>query len=852
MNFNHTAAAGALLGGHFINSDYAMEDGRYGLEHFPLRLWSWHDGSLQEAIDHYYLAHTLTAQKAFIDYGPSWYDQLIGRSILLKTLDVIAEAYHPDLKRFVSVSSRTGIAYVMQNQDGVLHIVHTLSPQGALTDLDKRETRGAEIRDRKVNQTTIIGYDYPPREVALQTVSSPWAPDWFSNMVDNKALPFGMTAAFRMWGAYPEYPLWIKSWLGQNYGLTSIDIGTPTLNVMGLWKRVSTPITSADQLGLLTIRYGYNRSNMLDTYTNPRQGKPGNTPNPNGVLGTKGGGTAALQHENKIIVLATPFEQLRGNPYNPQREEIMSLQTTLAIITHQVEPTFTLRINGRVVPLNQLPVKAKAGDRITLEDGVSYIGIIPLEATDLGRDTEVLIHRNAGLVQMQGGGWMEEALLIENFNYRSDKPFNLETAYWDKVHAAYGGFIVEMEDQTTFPSIAAFENHLKKSKLTQQWQPKDSLLKLSYTSGSDTLELGFNPAAYLKEDRNDNRAIFPYRTVNGENPYLPTGIERDSPVAIQATLPSVTKQGITLKTQPGQTSFLLVDPITGISIAANPLPDPTLFSVEYPHGRSILADGTVGISFLEMNPGNMPTVKFDTALRDDQIDADSATHLALIGFPAQTSFILNGKDVSKTLVATRIDDQAALLVPLNLDPSVSFTTGQVVARIKAAAAAQEALRNAEAVVAAVLHYEEAISEHYILVRPSNRSVRVQRLWPSGSAFQLETARGITVEADGRVAFRSITVDENSQSVAIDAPDYMQNPTGPMTFEGQASAIIIAGFDQAPTVIINESEPVEPLGEITVDGKNAWVYPFGRDAASDTQGIDQRITEARALHSPADS
>jgi hypothetical protein len=60
MNFNHTAALGALLGGRLIGSDRAMADGRFGLEMFPLRLWSWYDGTTQESIDHYYFSHTLT------------------------------------------------------------------------------------------------------------------------------------------------------------------------------------------------------------------------------------------------------------------------------------------------------------------------------------------------------------------------------------------------------------------------------------------------------------------------------------------------------------------------------------------------------------------------------------------------------------------------------------------------------------------------------------------------------------------------------------------------------------------------------------------------------------------------
>ena len=42
------------------------------------------------------------------------------------------------------------------------------------------------------------------------------------------------------------------------------------------------------------------------------------------------------------------------------------------------------------------PVSLKAGQVITIKDGVSYIGIIPLPATDLGRTDEVVIGSGGG------------------------------------------------------------------------------------------------------------------------------------------------------------------------------------------------------------------------------------------------------------------------------------------------------------------------------------------------------------------------------------------------------------------------------------------------------------------------
>ena len=43
--------------------------------------------------------------------------------------------------------------------------------------------------------------------------------------------------------------------------------------------------------------------------------------------------------------------------------------------------------------MKQLPFTCKQGQKITIHDGVSYLGIIPLPATDLGRDAEVILQR---------------------------------------------------------------------------------------------------------------------------------------------------------------------------------------------------------------------------------------------------------------------------------------------------------------------------------------------------------------------------------------------------------------------------------------------------------------------------
>jgi len=187
MNFNHTAAMGALLAGNIIGSQYAMQDGRHGLEHWPLRTWVWYDGTTQESIDHYYFALTLSGQKMFADFGPTHLDRMMGRSMLAKSVEELTSAYHPGLRHFISSSQRTAGQYVFVTQDGLQHIVHTLSRSGALHDLDNSNIPGG---------MEPIGHDTPPGRIAQQTVTGPWAPQWVSYMVDEKPLPYQMTNTF--------------------------------------------------------------------------------------------------------------------------------------------------------------------------------------------------------------------------------------------------------------------------------------------------------------------------------------------------------------------------------------------------------------------------------------------------------------------------------------------------------------------------------------------------------------------------------------------------------------------------------------------------------------------------------
>ncbi|HUU70595.1 MAG TPA: hypothetical protein VM186_13785, partial [Planctomycetota bacterium] len=242
MNMNHTGVAGALLGGALLGSEHAVADGRFGLEYYPLRLWAWYDGTMQEALDHYYLALTLGGEKSFVDCGPTSYDRLLGKSTLRKSMEELVSAWHPGLRHFIAMSTRTGIGYTQVIQEGTAHIIHTMSRKGALHDVNNPDRWGMPVS----------GSDLPARRVALKTLTGAWAPEWMANIVDDKPLPYEVTAAFRYWGYYYDAPLWKRSYLGNHYGVASLDIAhEESVPVLVQWKRVDRPLETVQDLGTL-------------------------------------------------------------------------------------------------------------------------------------------------------------------------------------------------------------------------------------------------------------------------------------------------------------------------------------------------------------------------------------------------------------------------------------------------------------------------------------------------------------------------------------------------------------------------------------------------------------------------
>ena len=657
MNFNHTAATGALIGGAIIGSKRAEADGRLGLERFPLRTWCWFDGSTQESLDHYYFAVTLKAQKIFADFGPTHMDRMMGQSILAKSVEELTSCYHPNLKRFIASSGRTGIGYLLAIQDGTQHIVHTLSHRGALTDLGKKHTVGG---------MPVYGHDALPGLIAQQTLNGPWAPEWAANMVDRKPLPYEMTVTYnKMWQPPASVPLWKRSYLGHHYGMASLDIPSQneTVPVMAQWRRANEPVQSAADLGTLTLRYGINSVNLLDTLHRVTLPDGRVTQNPNGSLGTFGGYPCTFQHRNKMIVLTSPLRGLDFPSYPPPKD-VKSLQTAIGLMNFQSPPPWKLYVDKQ--PVTAFPAKVKANQRIAIHDGVSYLGIIPLPATDLGRTDEVVITDQTGPeVEMQGQGKVKPALLIEQYNFQSNTPMPDARKTSDEVDLAYAGFVIEMGDATEFKDFAAFQDHLLQIAIESRWDATGKVLHVACKIGDDTMECGFKPD-YNATFRNYVAAedCFPYRRVNGAWPYPAKGIERDSTLTQQGSTGRLEKNGALLTSEPGHMAYIQTEPVTGTYACFNPFPDPVAgWSFAVPGGVTIKADGTLSLARVIVRPKENK-IWVDFATREVQAGPEMAKSLLVFGCKTVPTVILNAEPSKRRPVKRTVDGRTAFIIPL--------------------------------------------------------------------------------------------------------------------------------------------------------------------------------------------
>jgi hypothetical protein len=317
MGFNHTATTGALLGGALIGSERVIADGRHGLENVILRFHMWQDGTTSESIDHYYFAISLSGQKMYQDFGPTEYDRLLGRVTLTKSVEELTSSYHPALRRMISPSTRTSTGNLFLHQGGLQSILHTMSRSGALHDIGNTNTFGMPV----------VGFDFPPKRVVLQSLKTPWGPEWASNTVDEKPIPYVMTTAETALGSMMDSPRYKRTYLGHHYGLTCMDIpgSHPVVPFMAQWRRGERQLETLQELGTLLARYSVNEADLVTTYG--AGGRP--------MLGKM----AMMQNKGTTIMLMSPFTE--NKMFKPEKG-VVSLQSTVGLFDFNERPPWVI------------------------------------------------------------------------------------------------------------------------------------------------------------------------------------------------------------------------------------------------------------------------------------------------------------------------------------------------------------------------------------------------------------------------------------------------------------------------------------------------------------------------------
>ena len=587
QNFNFTASMGSLLGGAFFGSEAAMADGRHGMERLLLRYWTILDGGLQEMLDPYYLSITLSAVKMLADHAPTAYDRLLARIILERTMEMLTTVYHPQLKRMVAAAGRARVSGFLTEQDGIYGALHVMSERGALLYPGQRS-------DARIAGLPVWGYDFPPGRVALQSLSGPWAPSWFTPVIDDKRFPFREQSTNVIRGHFNP-PLRRTTYLSKHYGLASHDLNGGMADIIGQWSRTGKTATGVEHLGLLYVRPCIN---ICDLVTSSGGGPP------------RAGSLFTVQHDNRAIVFAKP--PTTGSSLQEQqigKGELATIGSVMGLWMLDTERRWRLFVNGDEKSPSDLPMTLKAGDILSLQDGPTFIGIRPLPATGLDRPEQAKI-----VVALGGYGGtpettrirLEPTLTIANMNKIGGEP--LDRSLYDQRgygRTAFGGFVVEFGDTEGFADAAAFHRHLKSGSLDITRSALDRV-NVSYRTGSDRLEAEFSTEvqevyAHFPIVPGSQIQAIAKRTLNGMSILPPQGIDRDSNWSQQGTTGRLEKNGAVLETERGRMAYLIAEPGGRGVLAYNLVPDPTSWRLTLPGGREIRADGKAGLLRVEVD-----------------------------------------------------------------------------------------------------------------------------------------------------------------------------------------------------------------------------------------------------------
>ena len=295
------------------------------------------------------------------------------------------------------------------------------------------------------------------------------------------------------------------------------------------------------------------------------------------------------------------------------------------------------RFWGNSLPSAGPSVTARDRDVIAIKDGVAYVGLIPFAANAAPRRRQAQI------------SYAYPVMLVHTYCHDSETAIDPAKLY-AATDVPLSGFVIEIGDATEHGNFEQFRKHLRQARLDLKWDAPTHLLHASYTSGDDALAL-----------TTTGRAAPVRRSVNAKWPYLPKGIQRESPWSIQGNTGRIEKGGATVVSEPGHQTYLLAVPEKDRYIGYNPLPDLIHWSMRVPGGVRIEADGKLSVTRVVVAP-EARKLWVDCAARPAQVTPELATRLLVFGMARPPAVEVDGQAVRAT--ATEIDGDQAWSVAL--------------------------------------------------------------------------------------------------------------------------------------------------------------------------------------------
>jgi hypothetical protein len=274
---------------------------------------------------------------------------------------------------------------------------------------------------------------------------------------------------------------------------------------------------------------------------------------------------------------------------------------------------------------------------------------MPLPANDLGRDRTIEIGPGGGGEAPPTNARIAPALIISLYNIKRARPVPVRDLDLRTITTrTYNGFVIEMGDAEQHGSFENFVRHIEATELAATWKEDERRLEVAYRSGGDLMEAAFgtdfgqSSELHFPIDPGSHDKAIPWRRLNGEWPYLPPGLERDTSWSQQGVVGRLEKNGAVLTTEAGRKAYLLADPLSGAVVGYNPLPDPQNWSLATRDGVTLRADGKIGLLRLEYRPWARG-IEIDHALKPQQNGSAMAKTITVTGLAEAPRVTLNGR-----------------------------------------------------------------------------------------------------------------------------------------------------------------------------------------------------------------